>query len=248
MALCEAKFTIKWVFTSCRDINFLNPPLFQCASQVSACTPQCYRFNSILFQHLLSWLEEYPWTKMEIALACLTMLLHCNHSVEPSWWYHISLDSSRNNLGISWLWNPDYNGTSDQQFFHPWQTFLQCPKYCHHLSIGEFTTTGHFTHLCAQIVLNSCLGFTDSLKLMYFLLLFFLEDKVTYLCKVSWLPSQDAANAPGYSWHLQLPQWHWKMHQGKWEYTVSTTGINLVPCSYISESPTFSLMKWTKIW
>ena len=131
------------------------------------CTPLCCRFNSILHQHLISWLEEYPWTKLEIALAWLTLLLRYNSSIEPSWWYPISSGSSCNNPGISWLWNIHLNVTSEQQLFHFLLVFLQRPKHCHHLSIGRASTASHFAHLCAQIVLNTCLGSTDSLNLRY---------------------------------------------------------------------------------
>ena len=135
--------------------------------------PLCYRFNSILSQFLLPWLEGYPWTKMEIALMCLTLLLRYNHSAEPPWWRHISLGSSCNNPAISWLWRSHYNATSDRPFFHLLLAFLQCPKHCRHLSIGKFSSTGHFAHLCAQIVLNSCLCLPDSLNLMYVAFFFF---------------------------------------------------------------------------
>ena len=137
----------------------------QCTSEELACTRHCHRFNSILDQHLLPWLEHYPWTKLEIALTWLTLLLRYNNSIEPPWWHHISLGSSCNNPGITWLWNIHYDTTSEQQFFHFLLVFLQCPKRCRHLSIGKASTTSHFAHLCAQTVLNHCLGSTDSLKL-----------------------------------------------------------------------------------
>ena len=155
---------------------------------MSTCTSLCCRFNSLLDQHLLSWLEEYPWTNLEIALAWLTLLLRYNSSVEPLWWLHIHLGSSCNNPGIRWLWNAHYNVASERQFLPFLLAFLQCPKRCHHLSIGKGSTTSHFAHLCAQIVLNSCLGSTDSLNLRY-LLFPLLDIQMTCLCKLSSLPS-----------------------------------------------------------
>ena len=122
------------------------------------------RFNSLIDQHLLSWLEEYPWTKSEIALTWLT-LLWCNvGSAGPPWWHHMSSGSSRNNPGISWLWSFRCKTASEEQFKFTYflLAFLECPKRCRHLSIGEAPSTYHFAHLCAQIVLNSCLGSTNS--------------------------------------------------------------------------------------
>ena len=144
----------------------------QCTSEELACTCHCHRFNSILDQHLLSWLEDYPWTELEIALAWLTLLLRYNNSMEPPWWHHISLGSSCNNPGITWLWNIHYDVTFGHQFFHFLLVFLQCPERCHHLSIGKASTTSHFAHLCAQTVLNHCLGSTDLLNLRCLLFLF----------------------------------------------------------------------------
>ena len=152
------------------------------------CTPLCCRFNSILDQHVLSWLDEYPWTKLEIALTWLTLLLHYNGIVAPPWWRHISSSSTCGNPGISWLWNFHYKATSKQQFIHFLLPFLQCPKRCCHLSIGKTSTTCHFAHLCAQIVLNSCFRSTDSLNLRYLLFLL-LSIRITCLCKLSSLPS-----------------------------------------------------------
>ena len=158
-----------------------------------ACTQLCCSFRSVLDQHLLSWLEEYPWTKVEIALGWLTLLLRYNGSVEPPWWHHISSGSSCNNPGISWLWNVHYNIASWRQFFHFLLDFLQCPNRCGHLSIGKASTTSHFAHLSAQIDLNNCLGSTNSLNLRYLVafsfLLLLLNTQMTCLCKLSSLPS-----------------------------------------------------------
>ena len=137
-------------------------------------TPLCCRFNFLLDQHLLSWLEEYPWTKMEIALTWLTLLWQqYDNSVRPPWWHHMS-SSSSNNPGISWLWNFCLKTTSQQQsqFVHFLTSFLQCPKRCRHLSVGNASTTNQFARICVQIVLNSCLGSTDSLNLRYLSFLF----------------------------------------------------------------------------
>ena len=142
---------------------------------MSACTPLCCRFNALLDQHLLSWLEEHQWTKLEIALTWLILALYCNHSVGPAWWRRLLSGPSYNNPGIRWLRNLDLEATSDQEFIHFFLTFLQHPKHCGHLSIGKFSTIGNFAYLCAQIVLNGCLGSTDPLRLRYllFLSLFF---------------------------------------------------------------------------
>ena len=174
-------------------------PFFQCASVMPACTPLCHRFNSIFDQHLLSWLEAYPWTKLEIALTWLTLLLHFNGFLEPPWWHHIYLSCTLNNPGISWLWNLRFETTSQHwKIVYFLQAFLESPKRCCHLSVGE-STTGHFAHLCAQIVLDGCLGSTDSLHLRYLLLLCFcmLNIQITHLCQLSSLPSWHAAKAPG---------------------------------------------------
>ena len=131
-------------------------------------TSLAYRFNTILDWHLLSWLEEYPWTKLEIALTWLT-LLQCNiTSAAPPWWHHISSGSSRNNPGISWLWELHHEAHSDLAFIYYFQAFLQSPKRCCHLSIGT-SSTDHFAHLCMETVLNSCLASTNSLNLRYLL-------------------------------------------------------------------------------
>ena len=142
---------------------------------MSACTPLCCRFNSVLDQHLLPWLEEHQWTKLEIALTWLILAFYCKYpdSVGPAWWRRIFSGSSYNNLGISWLQNLDLKATPDQEFICFFVTFLQHPKRCGCLSIGKFSTIGNFAHLCAQIVLNSCLGFTDPLRLRYLLFLSF---------------------------------------------------------------------------
>ena len=132
------------------------------------------RFNSLIDQHLLSWLEEYPWTRLEIALTWLTVLRCDQRSIGPPWWRHISLGSSCNNPGISWLWSFRCKTASEEQFKFAYflLAFLECPKRCRHLSIGEAPSTYHFAHLCAQIVLNSCLGSTNSLNLRYLLFTF----------------------------------------------------------------------------
>ena len=171
---------------------------------MSTCTPQYCRFSSLLDQHLLSWLEEYQWTKLEIALTWLMLTLYYNHLVGPSW--HHLFSGSYNNPGISWLWNFDWEATSDQEFIHLLLTFLQDPKRCGHLSIGKFSTIGKFAHLCAKIVLNSCLGFTDPHSLRYLLFFFLSCIHVTCLCKLSLLPSSGAANASEESSYLQLPK------------------------------------------
>ena len=138
---------------------------------MSACTHLCYRFNSFLDRHLLSWLEEHQWTKVEIALTWLILALYCNHSgsVGPAWWSHLFSGSSYNNPCISWLRNLHLEATSDLEFIRFFLTFLQRPKCRGRLSIGNFSTTGNFAHLCAQIILKSCLGFTNPLKLRYLL-------------------------------------------------------------------------------
>ena len=186
-ALHKKKFTVKYVFTLCRDIHFLNPPSFQCTSEVPAGTSLTCRFNAIFDQHLLSWLEEYPWTKLEIALTWLT-LLRCNISsaASPPWWHHISSGSSRNNPGISWLWNLRLETQSDLAFIHCLQAFLECPKSCCHLSIGEASSTDDFVYLCVETALNSCLASTNLLNLRYLLFsLFLLNMQMTPLCKLS---------------------------------------------------------------
>ena len=133
------------------------------------------RFNAIFDRDLRSWLEEYPWTKSEIALTWLT-LMKCNvNSAAPPWWHHASLHSSRNNPGISWLWDLHLETVSHLTFVDCLQTFLECPKRCHRLSIGEASPTQLFSHLCVQIILNSCLGSTDLLNLRYFFLFLFVE-------------------------------------------------------------------------
>ena len=132
------------------------------------------RFNSLSDQQLLSWLSEYPWTKTEIALTWLTLLKCDISSVGPPWWGDISLGSSCNNPGISWLWNIRYEVLSERQFVYFLRTFLESPKRCCHLSVGEALDTYHFAHLCVQIVLNNCLGSTDLLSSRYLLFYFFL--------------------------------------------------------------------------
>ena len=125
------------------------------------------RFNTIFDRHLLSWLDEYPWTKSEIALTWLT-LLRCNiSSAAPPWWHHISSGSSRYNPGISWLWDLRHETYYDLKFISYVQAFLESPKRCCHLSVGETSSTDHFTHLCMETVLNRCLASTDSLNLRY---------------------------------------------------------------------------------
>ena len=138
---------------------------------MSACTPLCCRFNYFLDRHLLPWLEEHQWTKVEIALTWLILACYCNHSgsVGPAWWCHLFSGSSYNNPFISWLRNLDLQATPDQEFIRFFLTFLQRPKCRARLSIGKFSTTGNFAHQCAQIILKSCLGFTDPLKLRYLL-------------------------------------------------------------------------------
>ena len=152
-------------------MNFQNSPFFQCSSEVSACTPLCRRFNSILDQHFLSWLEAYPWTKLEMALTWLTLLLHYNGLDGPCWWHRISSSSDWSNPGISWLWNFHYNAewACRRQFVHFLLAFLRCPKRCRHLSVGKALTTGHFAYLCVRTVLDCCLGSTDLPKLRYLL-------------------------------------------------------------------------------
>ena len=105
----------------------------------------------------------------------LTLLLLNNDSVGPSWWHHISSSSSWNNPAMSWLWNLSCETDSEKQLGLFLQIFLQTPKRCCHLSVGEAPTTGHFAYLCVKIVLNSCLGSTKTLKLRYLLyfILFF---------------------------------------------------------------------------
>ena len=131
------------------------------------------RFQAACDQHLISWLEEYPWTKSEIALTWLTLLWHNIGSAAPPWWHHISSDSSRNNRGISWLWDLNLETTSGLAFVVYLLAFLQCPKRCRHLSIGEASPNYHFAHRCVDTVLNSCLGSTDLLNLRYLLFPFF---------------------------------------------------------------------------
>ena len=133
-----------------------------------ACTPLCCRFNAIFDQHLLSWLEEYPWSQLEIALAWLTLLLRYSGSLGPTWWNHISLSSYHNNPGISWLWNLPCETDFEQQLGPFLQVFLQCPERCHRLSVGKASSTGHFAQLCTKIVLNNCLGSTNLLNSRYF--------------------------------------------------------------------------------
>ena len=149
------------------------------------------RLRPVFDQHLLSWLEEYPWTKSEIALTWLTLLL-CNiGSAAPPWWHHISSGSSCNNPGISWLWHLNLETTSGLAFVHYLLFFLECPKRCRHLSIGETSPNYHFAHHCVQTVLNNCLGSTDLLNLRYLLFPFFvlLNIQMTHLCKLSLLAS-----------------------------------------------------------
>ena len=98
--------------------------------------------------------------------------IYCNHSTE---WdiilFNSSLNILKNNLRIGWLWNLDRQATSDESFVHLLLTFLQHPKRCGHLSIGNFSTIGHFAHLCAQIILNSHSPF--NLRYLPFLSFFF---------------------------------------------------------------------------
>ena len=126
------------------------------------------RFDSVLDKHLLSWLEEYPWTRLEIALTWLTLLQCDSGSIRAPWWQNISSSSSCNNPGISWLWNLRCGTTSEKQFVCFFRDFLECPERCCHLSIGEASTTDNFVHLCGKIVLNSCLGSPNLLNLRYF--------------------------------------------------------------------------------
>lgn len=135
----------------------------ECTSVVPDGTSQSCRFNSALDQHLLSWLQEYPWTKLEIALAWLTLLLRYNSSLSPRW---EPLGSS-DNPGISWLWNSHHDGTSERPFLHFLLAFLQCPNRCHHLFIGKAPTPAHFAYLCAQIVRDSCSGSTELADVRY---------------------------------------------------------------------------------
>ena len=157
-----------------------------------ACTHLCRRFNSVLDQHLLSWLDEYPWTKLELALTWLTLLLCCNGTVGPPWWHHMSSHFSRNNPGTSWLWNLRCKTTSEQQFIHFMKAFLQqWPKRHLHLCVGKASTTGHFTHLCMKIVLNGCLSSPDLVHLRYLLFSFF----SFFVADIDDMPMQGIFNA-----------------------------------------------------
>ena len=97
------------------------------------------------------------------------LTLYYNCSVIPAWWHCVLSCSFYNNPEISWLWNLNWEAPSDKQFIHLLLTFLQHPKRCGRLSIGKFSTIGHFAHLCAQIILNGCLGLADPVSLRYLL-------------------------------------------------------------------------------
>ena len=141
------------------------------------------------------------------------LALYCNRSVGPPGWRGVFPSSSYQNPGISWLWILDWKTRDKNPYFKEYVqlllNFLQHPKRCGRLSIGKFLTLGHFAHLCTQIILNGCLGLTDPVSLRYLLFSFFLlllNIHVTCICKLSLLPSPDAANASEGSTYLQLPK------------------------------------------
>jgi hypothetical protein len=102
---------------------------------------------------------------------------------------------------IDWLFDLHYkfgNSVIEEEFLQFLRSFLQDPKRCRHLSLGKALSAGHFTHLCAQLILDNYLGSPGNLDNQRYLICY--SFAVTYLCKADHLPPQDAVahlqNAP----------------------------------------------------